>query len=324
MYPDVSTPMTASSTKHSFATYVRMARVDHWVKNVFVLPGILVALSIDPHLAGLLRPLEVVIGMLAVCLVSSSNYVLNELLDAPSDRFHPSKSQRPAASGEVNRAWGYFEWIALLAAGIALSLRISMPFTLAMAGLWVMGCLYNTPPLRTKDVPYLDVLSEAINNHLRMLAGWYMTGTTAVPITSLLISYWMIGCYFMAIKRYAEYRDLDSNERHGYRKSFAFYSEQSLLVSIMFYGSHAMLFFGAFIVRYRLELILSFPLVALVMAVYLWLAFRKDSAVQHPEGLYKEPMLMVPVAICAAVMIALLFVDVPVLHSTFRATTPGL
>ena len=92
----------------------------------------------------------------------------------------------------------------------------------------------------------------------------------------------------------------------------------------MFYGTHAMLFFGAFIGRYRLELILSFPLVALVMAVYLWLAFSKDSGVQHPEGLYKEPMLMIPVVICAAVMIALLFVDLPFLHHMFRATIPGL
>ena len=301
-----------------------MARVDHWVKNVFVLPGILVALSIEPHRIALLNPWDIVTGMLAVCLISSSNYVLNELLDAPFDRFHPAKSQRAAASGRANRHIGYLEWIALLAAGLALSLRISMPFVFVTAGLWVMGCLYNAPPVRTKDVPYLDVLSEAINNPLRMLAGWYMTRTAAVPITSLLISYWMIGCYFMAIKRYAEYRELEARDLLRYRKSFAWYSEKSLLVSVMFYGSHAMLFFGAFIGRYRLELILAFPLVALVMAVYLWLAFKKDSAVQHPEGLYKEPILMIPVVFCSAVMIALLFIDLPFLHSMFRATIPGL
>ncbi len=52
----------------------------------------------------------------------------------------------------------------------------------------------------------------------------------------------------------------------------------------MFYGSAAMLFLGAFVMRYRLELILAFPLVALVMAMYLDLSFKKDSAVQRPEG----------------------------------------
>lgn len=315
---------TAPSASSPLWAYVRMARVDHWVKNVFVLPGILVALSIEPHRIHSLSWVNLVVGLAAVCIISSSNYVLNELLDAPSDRFHPAKSQRAAVSGGVNRALGYLEWLALLAVGLALSWRISMPFTLAMIGLWVMGCLYNIPPVRTKDVPYLDVLSEAINNPLRMLAGWYMTGTEAVPITTLLISYWMIGCYFMAIKRYAEYRELHDTQLALYRKSFAYYSERSLLVSIMFYGSHAMLFFGGFIVRYRLELILAFPLVALVMAVYFWLAFKKDSAVQHPEGLYKEPALMIPVVLCAVAMIVLLYVDFPFLYRVFQATTPGL
>ena len=64
-----------------------------------------------------------------------------------------------------------------------------------------------------------------------------------------------------------------------------------------------MLFFGAFIVRYRLELILAFPLVALVMAQYLALSFKADSAVQRPEGLYREPGLMAAVICCTAVMV---------------------
>jgi len=67
-------------------------------------------------------------------------------------------------------------------------------------------------------------------------------------------------------------------------------------------------------------LILSFPLVALVMAQYLALSFKRDSAVQRPEGLYKEPGLMVAVVCCTAVMIFLLFVDVPILHQIFVPT----
>ena len=186
-----------------------------------------------------------------------------------------------------------------------------------------MGCLYNIPPVRTKDTPYLDVLSEAVNNPLRMLAGWFLTATLIVPPVSLLISYWMIGCYFMAIKRFAEYREIgDATRSTAYRKSFSYYNEQRLLVSIMFYGAHAMLFFGAFIMRYRLELILSFPLVSLVMAIYFSLAYKDDSAVQRPEGLYAEPALMTAVAGCAIVMMVLLFVDVSLLHRMFAPSLP--
>jgi 4-hydroxybenzoate polyprenyltransferase len=265
--------------------------------------------------------LQLLIGLFAVCLIASSNYVLNEILDAPFDRVHPLKCGRPAACGLVSIPLAYIQWLALMVAGMALSLWISQPFALSMGALWIMGCVYNIPPARTKDLPYADVLSEAVNNPIRMLAGWYLTGTAAIPPTSLVISYWMIGCYFMAIKRFAEFREIGDRARSAaYRKSFAYYTEQRLLVSIMFYAALAMLFLGAFIMRYRLELVLCFPAVALVMAIYLSLAFSEDSVVQRPEGLHREPGLMLSVAICAALMLALLFVDIPVLYRVFIPT----
>jgi decaprenyl-phosphate phosphoribosyltransferase len=300
-------------------SHLRMARADHWIKNVFVLPGVVVAISIDRSVLNSALPLHIIVGLLSVCLVSSSNYVLNEILDAPFDLAHPIKRTRPVPAGEVSIPLAYAQWVLLMAAGVGLALSISIPFALAMTGLWVMGCVYNIPPIRSKDVPYVDVLSEAVNNPLRMLAGWYLTKTRALPPASLLTSYWMIGCYFMAIKRLAEYRDFKGSARSAsYRKSFLSYDEPRLLV----YGSCAMLFFGAFIMRYRLELILSFPLVALVMAVYLSLAFKENSAAQRPEGLYREPMLMACIVACAALMILLLFVDVPILSRIFIPSTP--
>lgn len=312
-----------SKTGPTLLGHLRIARADHWVKNVFVLPGIVVALSLERDKWSTLNPFTLLTGFAAICLIASSNYVLNEVLDAPFDLMHPVKRMRPVPSGQVNIPLAYLEWIALMIAGLYLSWRVSLALTLTMLALWVMGCIYNIPPVRSKDVPYVDVLSEAVNNPLRMLAGWYMTGIAAVPPTSLLISYWMVGCYFMAIKRYAEYRDIgDASRSAAYRKSFRYYTEKRLLVSIMFYAAHAMLFFGAFIVRYRLELILSFPFVALVMAQYLALAFKHDSPVQRPEGLYREPGLMFSVACCTAVMVLLLFVNVPILHDVFVPTVP--
>jgi decaprenyl-phosphate phosphoribosyltransferase len=297
-------PSIVVAGRPSLRGHLRIARVDHWVKNVFVLPGIVVAASIDRSVLNAALPLRIIIGLLAVCLISSSNYVINEILDAPFDRAHPSKHMRPVPAGHVNISLAYAQWIVLMIAGLGLSRFISTPFILTMTGLWVMGCVYNISPVRSKDVPYLDVLSESINNPLRMLAGWYLTTTRLLPPASLLTGYWMIGCYFMAIKRLAEYREFNDSARSAsYRKSFAFYNEPRLLVSITFYGSCAMLFFGAFIMRYRLELILSFPLVALVMATYLSLAFKKDSAAQRPEGLYREPKLMIAVVACAVLMV---------------------
>ncbi|MGC2612996.1 MAG: hypothetical protein WA354_03120 [Terracidiphilus sp.] len=57
---------------------------------------------------------------------------------------------------------------------------------------------------------------------------------------------------------------------------------KDLLFSIVFYAAAAMLSFGAFLMRYRIELVLSFPLIAIVMAMYLSLAFKPDSPADHP------------------------------------------
>jgi len=309
----------------SLMGHLQIARVDHWFKNVFVFPGIVVAFGIDPTLISSGLPLRILIGLLAICLVASSNYVINEILDAPYDRQHPTKCKRPVPSGLVNIPLAYVQWIVLMLLGLGLALTVSVPFTGTLLVLWIMGCVYNIPPLRSKDLPYMDVLSEAVNNPIRMLAGWYIAGSVVFPPVSLLLSYWMVGSYFMAMKRFAEFRYIDNPIRAAaYRKSFAFYTEPRLLVSIMFYCAAAMLFFGSFLIRYRFELILAFPLVALVMAIYLGLAFKENSAVQRPEGLYREPALLAAVGGCTLCMGILMFTDIPILHQIFEPTIPLL
>jgi decaprenyl-phosphate phosphoribosyltransferase len=305
--------------------HIQIARIDHWFKNVFVLPGIVAAIGVDPNTIAPGLATRIALGLVSVCLVASSNYVVNEVLDAPSDLSHPVKSKRPVPSGLVSVPLAYVQWILLMIVGVGIGFNVGKEFGITMLVLWVMGCIYNIPPVRSKDLPYVDVLSEAVNNPLRMLAGWFIVGTASVAPASLLLSYWMIGCYFMGMKRYAEYRDIaDPSRAAAYRKSFGYYTEHRLLVSVMFYGSAAMLFLGAFVMRYRLEVILAFPLVALVMAIYLLLAFKPDSPVQRPEGLYKEPLLMFAVVTCALVIGALLLVDLPVLRNIFSPTAPTI
>ena len=304
--------------------HVGIARPDYWFKNVFVFPGIVVALGtvtgVDARdLAG-----RIVVGLVATCLIASSNYTLNEVLDAPSDRHHPEKRNRAIPSGRVRPAAAYAQWLLLFAAGMALALTITVPFALSLLALWIMAVVYNVPPMRSKDQPYLDVLSEAINNPLRMLAGWFIVTSATMAPGSLLLSYWMIGCYFMALKRYAELAGLgDRSVAGAYRRSFAYYTPDRLIVSIMFYAAAAMLFFGAFCMRYRLELILAFPLVALVMAMYLRVALKPDSAAQNPERLYRERGLMTAVVATTLVMVVLLRVDLPVLHRFVTPTAPA-
>lgn len=289
-------------------------RVDHWAKNVFVLPGVVVAVALDRDGGLAVGAAEIILGLLATGLIASSNYVINEVLDAPQDRHHPVKRNRPVPAGQVSIPLAYVQWLVLMAAGLAVAALVRWPLVIVLAGLWLMGCVYNIRPVRSKDLPYIDVLSESINNPLRLLAGWYMVRSSGIVPGSLIMSYWMVGAYFMGIKRFAEYRRIGGASAPDYRRSFRYYTPGRLLNSVVFYGMAAMLFFGAFIILYRLEMILSFPLVAVVMAVYFSLGFQDDSPVQRPESLYRQAPLMVAVVICVAVMVLLLYVDIPALY----------
>jgi decaprenyl-phosphate phosphoribosyltransferase len=319
----IETTQAKVSLSDRLKAHLAIARLDHSIKNLFVLPGIIVPLSVDPslrdwHLLGTLAW-----AFVSITLVACSNYVINEVLDAPFDRLHPTKKERPAAKGLVNIPLAYVQWIAMMLVGVAIGWTISKPFAVTALVLWVMGCAYNIKPLRTKDVPYLDVLTESVNNPLRMLLGWYAVAAFLVPPLSLLMCYWMIGCYFMALKRFSELREIgDKGLAGSYRASFKRYTQESLLVSVVFYASTAMLFFGAFVIRYRIELLLGFPLVALVMAIYFKLAFKEHSAVQNPEKLYREPGLMLWFTVTVVVMVMLLFVRLPWLEDIFMPTIP--
>jgi 4-hydroxybenzoate polyprenyltransferase len=321
--PHVSREHALPGNRATWRGHFAIARVDHWFKNVFVLPGIVFALGTDPSVDRVGLGLRIITGLLSVCLIASSNYTLNELIDAPYDQHHPTKHSRPVPAGQVNVPLGYVQWLILLVAGAALGLTVSVQFTLVLLALWVMGCVYNIPPVRSKDLPYVDVLSEAINNPIRMLAGWFIVTTATIAPASLLLSYWMIGAYFMALKRFAEYRNIgDARRAAAYRKSFRYFTTERLLVSVMFYASAAMLFFGAFCMRYRLELILAFPAIALVMAVYLNVALKDNSAAQHPEKLYREWRLMWSVVAAALLIGLLLSIDLPIMQRVFTPTAP--
>jgi 4-hydroxybenzoate polyprenyltransferase len=305
--------------------YLQIARPDHWFKNIFVLPGVAFAIYDSPNLLSWGIAPFLLLGLVATCLVASSNYVINEILDAPKDAFHPIKKYRPIPSGQVNLKIAYGEWAILGLAGFMLGKQLNLSFFFGLLLLSMMGFLYNVPPIRLKDIPYLDVLSESINNPIRLFLGWFTVNDSYPPTLSLIIAYWMIGAFFMSVKRYAEYRQIgDASSAGKYRKSFTYYNEYRLILSIVYYASAFSLFFGIFLIRYRIELILSVPFLAGFIPVYMRLGFWKNSPAQYTENLYKQRGLVLYTLFCLILIICLLFIDIPIVDRIFRPFhTPG-
>jgi 4-hydroxybenzoate polyprenyltransferase len=298
---------------------VQIARVDHWFKNAFMLLGVVLAFFYQPELFGWQGVPKLLLALAATCLVASSNYVLNELLDGPRDRMHPKKRLRPVPSGQIRPSLAYAEWLALGSLGMGIAVLVNPAFAFSALALWVLGVSYNVPPVRTKEWPYVDVLSESANNAVRLLLGWFPLIPDRVPPVSLILAYWMVGAFFMATKRYAEYRHIgNASVAAAYRGSFSHYNEERLLVSILFYATTCALFAGIFMVRYHLELILFVPIAAGMFAYYLRLGMLPDSPVQNPEKLYRQKGFFAYMCGCAVLFVVLMFTSIPGLYDIFN------
>jgi decaprenyl-phosphate phosphoribosyltransferase len=293
---------------------VAIARPDHWFKNIFMLPGGALALVLtgDPFPG----PIGwLLLGLVSTCLIASANYTINEWLDAEFDRHHPIKKYRPSATGQITAKMAYAQWAVLAIIGMGIAFAISINFLLFAAILLAMGIVYNVKPFRTKDRQYLDVLSESVNNALRFLLGWTAIINDVLPPSSILLAYWMGGAYLMAIKRYAEYRFINSPELAGqYRRSFKYYTEETLLASSFFYALCSAFFLGVFLIKYRIEFLLSIPFLALLFTWYLVIGMRAQSPAQSPEKLYREKAFVLYVAALAGLIVVLFFVHLPWLN----------
>jgi len=296
---------------HSAQYYVRIARPDHWFKNIFIIPGVIIA-SIYTHTSVRAFLFTLIIGVISVCLVASANYVMNEWLDADFDRFHPVKKNRPSVTGMVQKPWVWVEYTLLALFGVSVAVFVSREFFFAALTLLIMGIVYNVEPLRTKDRVYLDVITESFNNALRLVLGWFIVTATPIPPASLVFGYWMAGAFLMGVKRFAEYRFIGDVERAVlYRRSFRFYTQERLLISIFFYSLCSAFFIGIFLIKYRIELLLSFPFIALLFSWYLHIGFQVNSSAQEPEYLFREKLFFLYTLFVAIVTTSLFFVDIP-------------
>jgi 4-hydroxybenzoate polyprenyltransferase len=229
------------------AWYISIARPHHYFKNLLVVAGSLLAWWHLPETTPAPSPWLIAMAFMATCLLASSNYVLNEVLDAAHDGFHPRKNSRPMVNGSIPRTNAYLEWIALIAAGLTLAAWIGTSFLIVAAIFCLMAVAYNVPPFRLKDVPYIDVLCEAVNSPLRIILGWTIVQPASLPGPETVLAFWTAGAYLMARKRLKELMVLENPAvASAYRKSFTHYDQRRLLASMIAYAMLTLLLCGLY------------------------------------------------------------------------------
>ena len=143
---------------------IRTMRPRQWTKNVFILAP----LVFDGQLLSITAFIPTISAFLLFCLLSSTVYIFNDLLDVESDRRHPQKRNRPIASGELTVRAAVISLIFLLAITVGLAFFISIQLVLVEITYFLLNIAYT---LWLKHIPLIDVFTIAAGFVLRVLAG---------------------------------------------------------------------------------------------------------------------------------------------------------
>jgi decaprenyl-phosphate phosphoribosyltransferase len=299
-------PAYVASVGPTWLEYLRPLRFDHWIKNLVVPVGSLLALAAHRDYPGADDVEAILLAFVVSGLVSSVNYAVNEVLDAPFDAHHPTKRERPIPSGRVRVGplLGLTAAVGLVAFGLCAWLL--PPGVLAGgAALFLAGLAYNLPPLRLKDWPYLDAVTESLTNPIRLAIGWYAVAAGRMP-TALLITVWAFGAFLMTGKRLAELRLLGAVAAR-YRPTFSAYSVRRLCLVQLAY---ALLGFGALaslVTAQRPAVLPALPLVAGLLGWAFKMTFEPESPLIDPEHLYRRPVFLVVALAVFALLVELAF-----------------
>lgn len=178
----------------SLPALIRLMRPHQWLKNVFVLAGLVFSQTWRD--AAVLE--RVLIAFAAFCCVSSMVYILNDWHDRAADAQHPTKKNRPLASGAVPVPLGIALATLLLAGGIWLAWG-SRALLFLLGWYVLLNMAYSW---RLKRVPVVDVSIIASGFMLRLLAGTWAVGIP--PSRWLLLTGLFVALFLGFSKRKAE------------------------------------------------------------------------------------------------------------------------
>lgn len=154
-------------------------RPQQWVKNFVLFAGLI----FSQNLGSLDLVLKTLAGFALFCLLSSSVYILNDILDVESDRKHPLKSTRPVARGEIKISTAVVLFIILALISLGLSAWLSPLFALTALIYFTLNLVYS---LYLKHVVIIDVMCIALGFVIRAVAGAVLIGVE--------ISAWLVVC----------------------------------------------------------------------------------------------------------------------------------
>lgn len=287
-----------------------------WIKNL----SIYAAIFFTGHLFDENYFLITTWGFIILCLLSSASYLLNDIIDAPHDKLHPAKKNRPIAAGKISTNLAFQVAVALFLISLIASFLIDINFFFVSIGFIILHLAYS---LVFKKHPPLDILGIATSFVLRVLAGEVLTGFH-IPIW-LLFSVIFLSLFIASGKRRSEL----VREGRETRPALKQYRQEMLNSYLSIFGTATLLSYALFtftssppefsdkilsflLANYpkiidRKWLTLSVPFVITGLMRYSQLVFLAQDG-EAPERTIKDPYIILTLAGWGITIFAIIYV----------------
>ena len=284
---DIATNGTADPLYSGPMGYLEMLRPKQWIKNGLVFLPVVFAinqvwsLSNPEPIQGLLLRLGLL--FLAFCLVSSSVYLCNDLLDRKADRLHPSKRHRVIASGRVVVPISIVLMTILCLGGV--SVMFYLDWLLGGIGILYVG-INVAYSLGAKKVVLVDIMMVASGYVIRAGAGAVAVGVAPSPWLYIVTA---AGAMFIVLgRRYAEVR-LAGSETVRQRPVLRSYAEPFIGQLLGISATAALVSYTLYSVEAKnlpdnQTMLLTVPFVVFGLFRYLYLLNTSQEA-EYPERL---------------------------------------
>lgn len=282
---------------------LKSLRPKQWTKNGFIFA----ALIFDIKLFQPEPLLKTLYGFILLCLLSGTVYIINDLVDIEKDRQHPTKKNRPIASGRVPYRIALIAAVVLSIMCLSLSFWLDVMFGVIVTGYWLLQIAYS---LILKNIVIVDVLTVAGGFVLRVAAGVVLV--QAERFSPWLYVFTVLLALFLILgKRRQELallKDHAVNTRAILNEyNLAFLDEMMAIVTAGTVMTYAFYTFSAPNLPDNHLMMLTIPFVLYGIFRYLYVIHVQGNGGAPDEVLLFDRPLQISIALFTLVVIAILY-----------------
>lgn len=170
--------------------YIKLLRCKHYIKNLLVF----IPMFFGGEIFDRNRLIFGLLGFIVLCMISSAIYILNDLRDIEKDRQHPTKRNRPLASGGIKPQQGIIAMIGCLFVACVISIVLgNICAALLLGGYLILNVAYS---MGLKNKPIIDIVILASGFVIRIFYGGVITN---IEISKWLYLVITVGSLYMGL-----------------------------------------------------------------------------------------------------------------------------